>query len=118
MSSIHKKAPYKKRARRNFEKAVKMNNPNADIVHLYKNKGDSKCCDNHRGISLLCIAGKIFARLQLNRLRSKWSENVFVPIIMALNDFWIANSMVPVSRSSCLTLTLKSPFSISAKGEK
>ena len=40
----------------------------ADIVHLYKNKGDSKCCDNHRGISLLCIAGKIFARLLLNRL--------------------------------------------------
>ena len=29
VSSIHKKAPYKKRARRNFEKAVKMNNPNA-----------------------------------------------------------------------------------------
>ena len=40
----------------------------ADIVHLYKNKGDIKCCDNHRGISLLCIAGKIFARLMLNRL--------------------------------------------------
>ena len=40
----------------------------ADIVHLYKNKGDIKCCDNHRGISLLCIAGKIFARLLLNRL--------------------------------------------------
>ena len=40
----------------------------ADIVHLYKNKGDIKCCDNHRGISLLCIAGKLFARLLLNRL--------------------------------------------------
>ena len=40
----------------------------ADIVHLYKNKGDIKCCDNHRGISLLSIAGKIFARLLLNRL--------------------------------------------------
>ena len=40
----------------------------ADLVHLYKNKGDSKCCDNHRGISLLCIAGKILARLLLNRL--------------------------------------------------
>ena len=40
----------------------------ADIVHLYKNKGDCKCCDNHRGISLLNIAGKIFARLMLNRL--------------------------------------------------
>ena len=40
----------------------------ADIVHLYKNKGDNKDCNNHRGISLLCIAGKIFARLILNRL--------------------------------------------------
>ena len=40
----------------------------ADIVHLYKNKGDIKDCNNHRGISLLCIAGKIFARLLLNRL--------------------------------------------------
>ena len=40
----------------------------ADMIHLYKNKGDIKCCDNHRGISLLCIAGKIFARLLLNRL--------------------------------------------------
>ena len=40
----------------------------ADLIHLYKNKGDIKCCDNHRGISLLCIAGKIYARLFLNRL--------------------------------------------------
>ena len=40
----------------------------ADLVHLYKNKGDIKCCDNHRGISLLCIPGKILARLLLNRL--------------------------------------------------
>ena len=40
----------------------------AELVHLYKNKGDVKCCDNHRGISLLCIAGKIYARVLLNRL--------------------------------------------------
>ena len=40
----------------------------ATIVHLYKNKGDRGCCDNHRGISLLCIASKILARLVLNRL--------------------------------------------------
>ena len=42
----------------------------ADLIHLYKNKGDIKCCDNHRGISLLCIAGKIYARILLNRLIS------------------------------------------------
>ena len=40
----------------------------ANLMHLYKNKGDVKCCDNHRGISLLCIAGKIYARMLLNRL--------------------------------------------------
>ena len=40
----------------------------ATIIHLYKRKGERKSCDNHRGISLLSIAGKILARLMLNRL--------------------------------------------------
>ena len=30
----------------------------AAIVHLYKRKGNRQSCDNHRGISLLSIAGK------------------------------------------------------------
>ncbi|VDL90326.1 unnamed protein product [Schistocephalus solidus] len=38
------------------------------IVHLYKRKGNRKLCDNHRGISLLKIGGKIFASILLNRL--------------------------------------------------
>ena len=38
------------------------------LVHIYKRKGDRLCCDNHRGISLLSIAGKILARILLNRL--------------------------------------------------
>ena len=50
------------------EQKVPQDFRDAEIVHLYKNKGDCKCCDNHRGISLLCIAGKILARLLLNRL--------------------------------------------------
>ena len=51
----------------------------ADVVHLYKNKGDIKCCDNHRGISLLCIAGKILARLLLNRLNTHTSNIGIIP---------------------------------------
>ena len=48
---------------------------NATIIHLYKNKGDRANCDNHRGISLLCTAGKVLARLLLNRL-SKHAKNI------------------------------------------
>ena len=40
----------------------------ASVVHLYKNKGSRQSCDNHRGISLLSIAGKILSRVLLNRL--------------------------------------------------
>ena len=40
----------------------------AAIIHLYKRKGNRHVCDNHRGISLLSIAGKILARVLLNRL--------------------------------------------------
>jgi len=36
---------------------------------LYTNKGDRRDCNNYRGISLLCIAGKVFARLLLPRVR-------------------------------------------------
>ena len=52
---------------------------NATIVHLSKNKGDRMSCDNHRGISLLCIAGKIFARLLLNRLYKHIDDIGVVP---------------------------------------
>ena len=39
----------------------------AFIVSLFKNKGQRADCGNHRGISLLSIAGKILARIMLNR---------------------------------------------------
>ena len=42
----------------------------ASIIHLYKRKGNPQVCDNHRGISLLSIAGKIMAKIILNRLNA------------------------------------------------
>lgn len=39
------------------------------ITTLYKNKGDKGCCDNYRGISLLSVAGKAFAKVLLKRLQ-------------------------------------------------
>ena len=41
----------------------------ANIVTIYK-KSDRTVCGNYRGISLLPAAGKIFARILLNRLSS------------------------------------------------
>ena len=49
----------------------------ASILHLYKNKGRRNICDNHRGISLLSIAGKILARLILNRLLKHVVDEIY-----------------------------------------
>nr|VZI45849.1 unnamed protein product [Spirometra erinaceieuropaei] len=48
----------------------------SNIVHLYKRKGNRQACDNHRGISLLNIAGKIFARILLNRLNNHLEQGL------------------------------------------
>ena len=51
------------------EGAVPMDMRGAKIVTLYKNKGDRSDCNNYRGISLLSIVGKVFARVVLSRLQ-------------------------------------------------
>ena len=41
---------------------------------MYKNKGTRSDCNNHRGISLVGVAGKAFARVVLPRLQNKKSR--------------------------------------------
>ena len=45
------------------------------IVPIYKRKGDPKDCGNYRGISLLSVAGKMFARIILDRIRPHLLEH-------------------------------------------
>lgn len=49
---------------------------NAKIVTLYKNKGDRSDCSNYRGISLLSIVGKLYARVLFVRLQ-QLAERVY-----------------------------------------
>jgi len=51
-----------------YQKHLPQEFRDATVVHIYKRKGNRQACDNHRGISLLSIAGKILARVLLNRL--------------------------------------------------
>ena len=46
------------------------------IITLYKNKGERNDCNNYRGISLLSIVGKVFARVMLMRLQ-KLTERIY-----------------------------------------
>ena len=48
----------------------------AKIITLYKNKGERTDCNNYRGILLLGIVGKVFARVILVRLQ-KLAERVY-----------------------------------------
>ena len=46
----------------------------ADLVSIYKGKGDRAVCRNSRGISLLAAAGKVLTKIMLLRLVSSVSE--------------------------------------------
>ena len=48
----------------------------ASLVRLYKRKGNRRCCNNHRGISLISIAGKILVRVLLNRLLNHLEQDL------------------------------------------
>ena len=49
------------------------------FIHLFKRKGNPQVCDNHRGISLLSVAGKILVRGLLNRLNEHLEQSGLLP---------------------------------------
>ena len=51
------------------EGGVPQDMKDANMVTLYKNKGDRGDCNNYRGISLLNIVGKLLACVVLKRLQ-------------------------------------------------
>ena len=57
-------------------KSVPQDFKNAKITTLYKNKGERGDCNNYRGISLLCVTGKVLARILLRRLQ-QLAERVY-----------------------------------------
>lgn len=52
------------------EGSVPQDMKDAKIITIYKNKGERSDCNNYRGISLLSIVGKVFARVILIRLQT------------------------------------------------
>ena len=51
------------------EGTVPQDMQDSNIVTIYKNKGDRSDCNNYRGISMLSIVEKSFARVILKRLQ-------------------------------------------------
>ena len=58
------------------EGAVPRDMRDSKIITLCKNKGERNDCNNYRGISLLIIVGKVFARVILIRLQ-KLAERIY-----------------------------------------
>ena len=65
----------------------------ASIVTIYK-KGDRTDCGNYRGISLLSIAGKIFARIPLNRLSTHITPEVVPETQCGFRGNWSTVDMI------------------------
>ena len=61
------------------KEAIPQDFKDASIIHLYKRKGNPQVCDNHRGISLLSVAGKILAKILLNRLDAHLDKAGLIP---------------------------------------
>ena len=61
------------------KEAIPQDFKDATIIHLFKRKRNPQVCDNHRGISLLSIAGKILARVLLNQLNEHLERSGLLP---------------------------------------
>ena len=61
------------------KEAIPQEFKDASIIHLFKRKGNPQLSDNHRGISLLSIAGKVLARVLLNRLNERLEQSGLLP---------------------------------------
>ena len=61
------------------KEAIPQELKDASIIHLYKRKGNPQVYDNHRGISLRCIAGKMLAKILLNRLNVHLDQKGLIP---------------------------------------
>ena len=61
------------------KEAIPQEFKDASIIQLFKQKGNPQLCDNHRGISLLSIAGKVLARVLLNKLNEHLEQSELLP---------------------------------------
>ena len=50
-----------------------------DLIHLYKRNGNPQVCDNLIVITFLLIAGKILAKILLNRLIAHLDQTGRIP---------------------------------------
>ena len=61
------------------KKAIPQEFNDASITHRYKRKGNSRVYDNHRGICLLAIAGKITSKTPVESLEySSWPDITYL----------------------------------------
>ena len=97
------------------KKAIPHEFKDASIIHLYKRKENAQVCDNHRGIFLLSIAGKILAQILLNRLNEYLDQAAFLPEsqcgfrkdwILPSPSSFLPSSSLPLSPVSLLPATL------------
>ena len=58
-----------------WRKAIPQEFKDATIIHLFNRTWTPQVCDNHRGISLLSVAGKILACVLLNRLNEHLEQS-------------------------------------------